>query len=697
MAARKPAQQRKPPPPAAAMPSILDALDDPALFASHFTGMSWRAWRAFLAALFGLPMTEAEAAIYREHTGRTTPPAQPFAEAALIVGRRGGKSRVLASIAVFLATMRDYQPFLAPGEVATVAILAANRAQARSIFRYVQGLLKAVPLLAPLIAEEGAESITLSNRVVIEISTASFRTTRGYSFAAVLCDEIAFWRQDETSANPDTEILRALRPGMASIPGSILLLASSPYAKRGELYQTFRRHYGEDDARVLVWKADTAAMNPRIDPRIIAEAYEQDPESARAEYGAEFRDDLADFVTREVVDAVTCWGRAELPPEPGMTYTAFVDPSGGASDAMTLAIGHLGAGNLAVLDAVREVRPPFDPEQTVAEMAALLRRYGIDRVTGDRYGGEWPRQRFREHGISYEPSARPKSDIYIDLLPLLNARRVELLDNPRLSAQLVGLERRTARSGKDSVDHAPGGHDDLVNAAAGVLVGLDLDRRPSLIPKDAVPVTDAPADLGYVRCVYAVLWIGHDGTAAYAVFALSPFASVPLALLDFDAQPWAAALLGTIAEKLDAAAEAARDANAGSRDHGVSALLYAPDQLVGAGIAAMSRVFSPRLHRHDALHRVIAADPIDAAMLADPVKLTFAASAHASAGKLRVVGEAARRSQALPLLGSLTIRPGETIDGDPLRLALLLGVALALEPEPSHAAPPIPAASVVFR
>jgi hypothetical protein len=78
----------------------------------------------------------------------------------------------------------------------------------------------------------------------------SFRTTRGYSFAAVLCDEIAFWRQDETSANPDVEILRALRPGMASIPGSMLLLASSPYAKRGELYAAYRRHFGKDDVRV---------------------------------------------------------------------------------------------------------------------------------------------------------------------------------------------------------------------------------------------------------------------------------------------------------------------------------------------------------------------------------------------------------------------------------------------------------------
>ena len=97
------------------------------------------------------------------------------------------------------------------------------------------------------------------------------------------------------------------------------------------------------------------------------------------------------------------------------------------------------------------------------------------------YAGLWPAARFAEHGIAFEQSARPKSDLYCDLLPLLNAKRVELLDNPRLAAQLVGLERRTARSGRDTVDHSPGGHDDLANVVAGVLVGLDLDRRPALV------------------------------------------------------------------------------------------------------------------------------------------------------------------------------------------------------------------------
>jgi len=127
-----------------------------------------------------------------------------------------------------------------------------------------------------------------------------------------------------------------------------------------------------------------------------------------------------------------------------------------------------------VLDAIRERKPPFSPDDVVIEFAALLKSYGIHRIAGDRYAGEWPRERFRAHRISYEPADKPKSDLYRDMLPLLNSGRVELLDHSRLVAQLCGLERRTARSGRDSIDHAPGGHDDLCNAVAGVIAETEL-------------------------------------------------------------------------------------------------------------------------------------------------------------------------------------------------------------------------------
>jgi phage terminase large subunit-like protein len=200
--------------------TLAEALRDPNLFAKFFRGRSWDTWQVFLRALFAEgAINDEDLAIFQSCTGRTVWPTAVSSEAALIVGRRGGKSRTLALIAVYLATMRDYSPFLAPGEVGTIAVLAADRSQARVIFRFVLGLLKAVPLFADLIERNDTEQIVLRNRLVIEITTASFRSARGYSFAAVLCDEVAFWRSDETSANPDVEILRALRPGLASIPG----------------------------------------------------------------------------------------------------------------------------------------------------------------------------------------------------------------------------------------------------------------------------------------------------------------------------------------------------------------------------------------------------------------------------------------------------------------------------------------------
>ncbi len=460
--------------------NILAALDDPALFAPHFKGGTWRPWRAFLAALVALPMDADALALYRVHTGRAEPPTVAFKEAALVIGRRGGKSRVLALIATYLATFRDYAPHLAPGEVATIAIIAADRRQARSIFRFTQGLLRAVPMLAAMIEDETAETITLGNSVVIEIATASFRVTRGYTFAAVLADETAFWRSDD-SANPDTEIISAIRPGLATIPGAVLLLASSPYRKRGVLHQAFTRHYGQDAARVLVWKATTLEMNPALDPAIVAEAYQDDPDAAAAEYGAEFRSDLSDFVPRAVVDAATVPGRFEIAPVAAWSYVAFVDPSGGTgADSMTLAIAHQ-EGNRAILDAIREVRPPFSPEAVTMDFAALLKTYRVQKVQGDRYAGEWPRERFRVHGIGYDLAEQPKSDLYRDFLPLLNGGRAELLAVPRLASQLCGLERRTARSGRDSIDHAPGGHDDVANVAAGALLlaGVQNTAQPA--------------------------------------------------------------------------------------------------------------------------------------------------------------------------------------------------------------------------
>jgi hypothetical protein len=452
-------------------PTILELMEAAEWFGRWFQGGTWEGWKAFLAAVFGLPMDAEAAAIYRQHTGRETAPTQPTREGWVVAGVRAGKSRIAALIAVFLACFRDYTPYLAPGERAVVMVLAGDRKQAGVIFGYVRAFL-AIPALQQVVLGETREAIRLKRRVVIEIHASSFRSVRGYTCAAVICDEIAFWPTDEGGANPDVEILKALRPRMVTIPGALLLCISSPYARRGALWDAYRQHYGKDGDPVLVWQADTRSMNPTVPAELIADAYEADEAAAAAEYGAEFRRDIESFISREAVEAVVIPDRHELPPAPDVHYHAFVDPSGGAADSMTLAIAHQ-HGDHGVLDCIRERKAPFSPAEVIAEFAAALKLYRVSMVTGDRYAGEWPRERFREHGIEYQVAEQTRSDLYRDLLPLLTSQRVELLDNRRLVNQLCSLERRPARSGRDSIDHAPGAHDDLINAVAGVLARRD--------------------------------------------------------------------------------------------------------------------------------------------------------------------------------------------------------------------------------
>jgi hypothetical protein len=477
--------------------SILDAVHDPAVFEPWFAKPeTWRGWFVFLAALFGLPMTEDDRALFEKCTGRAEAPAGGVREAWLVVGRRGGKSLILSVTAVYLACFLDWLPYLTPGERGTIMVIGADKRQARTILRYITALLVKVPMLAALVERETQDAIDLTNGVTIEITTASFRTTRGYTLVAALADEIAFWRSEENSANPDSEIIAAIRPAMATIPAAMLLCASSPYARRGALWKAYHKHFGKDGP-VLVWKADTETMNPTVPKSVIEEAFESDPASAAAEFGAEFRTDVETFVSREVVDAAVVTGRHELPPVPGNDYMGFTDPSGGSSDSFTLAIAHRDRFELAILDVIREMRPPFSPESVVREFCTLLKAYGISTVCGDRYAGEWPRERFREHGIGYLCAEKPKSDIYRDVLPMLNSGNVELLDNPRLISQLCGLERRTARGGRDSIDHPPSGHDDLINSACGALLMAETPRNADMIFGSLGTRTLQPRPEGY--------------------------------------------------------------------------------------------------------------------------------------------------------------------------------------------------------
>jgi hypothetical protein len=447
------------------------ALNDPRLLGNVLAGPSWDAWRALLIACVGEKLTAVERETFRRFTGRAHEPNQRVEEAVFLIGRRGGKDRALSVLAAYLAALMDWSPVLAKGETALVLCIGPDQRQAKITRDYVEGVFAASPILSRMVVNKTAEAIELSNGVSVETRAASFRRLRGVTCVAVIATEAAFWHSED-SANLDSEILNAVRPSLATTSGPLIII-TTPYARRGEVWNTYRKHFGpQGDPLILVAQGTSRDFNPTLSQKVIDRALERDPAAASAEYLAQFRSDIESFVSREVIDACITPGQFELPPVRNTNYVAFVDPAGGSGgDSMTLAIAHRD-GEKGILDCLREVRSPFSPDDTTEEFAAVLKLYGIQKIQGDRYANEWPREAFRRRGISYEVADKTKSELYKAVLPLLNSGQVELLDNARLTSQLTGLERRTAWGGKDSIDHAPGNHDDVANAAAGALVAV---------------------------------------------------------------------------------------------------------------------------------------------------------------------------------------------------------------------------------
>ena len=448
--------------------TLRTALENPQLLGGAIPGDSWHGWRSLLLATMGESLKPEELETFRRLTEREQPPTERVSELVAVVGRRGGKSRAIAALLCYLACLVDYKPRLASGEVGVALCIAPSQEQSKIVRDYCEGILEASPILRQLIRRSTSETIELTNRIVISVRSASYRRLRGQTCIACIADEAAFWF-NEDSSNPDYEILNAVRPSLATT-GGLLCVISSPYARRGVLWDSFKNHFGaQGNPSVLVAKAATRELNPSLSQQFIDREYEKDAIWAAAEYGAEFRTDIESFITSESVEACIDPGIRERPYDRRFLYSGFVDPSGGASDSFTLAIAHK-EGMTSVLDAVREIRPPFSPEQGVEEFCSLLRQYQVYGIRSDRYGGEWVNESFRRRGVVVEPSEHSKSQLYQDALPMINSRTAALLDNNTLRRQLVSLERRTTRGGKDSIDHSPGAKDDLANAVCGALV-----------------------------------------------------------------------------------------------------------------------------------------------------------------------------------------------------------------------------------
>ncbi|MBB3288756.1 MULTISPECIES: terminase large subunit [unclassified Rhizobium] len=453
---------------------------------------TWNTWISILRATFGLKLDAGQLERFHLVAGDRDPPNKRVRELWAIIGRRSGKSRTAAALASYIAAFVDHRGKLAPGEVGTILVLAASRVQAASVFNYIRAFFDESPILRQLIENMSSDEIRLEGNIAIAVHTNNYRTVRGRTLIAAIFDEVGFWR-DETTSLPDVETYRAVLPALATTNG-MLIGISSPYAQRGLLFTKHQSSFGVNDGSVLVVQAGTQAFNPTINAQVIEDARRDDPEAALAEWDAQFRGDLSTFIDRAVVERCVEVNALERPYDRKFRYVAFCDPSGGVHDSMTLGIAHR-EGDMQILDCVREVKPPFAPDDVVAEFVQVLNVYKIATVSGDRYAGSWVSEAFKKHGIRYVASERNRSEIYLDALPTMMTGTSILLDLPRLVGQISQLERRTTRTGRDTIDHMRGAKDDLANAALGAIVHVPSTRRTETAARSAPTVNLGHANM----------------------------------------------------------------------------------------------------------------------------------------------------------------------------------------------------------
>jgi hypothetical protein len=435
--------------------------------------------RTILKSIYGLALNDKELLIYQEGTGRDIYLEREQEEASIIGGRRGGKTKIGCIIAIYEAFRGHNLP---RGEMGFVILLARTMSQARVAFRVIRHLIHSSPILRKLVVRETRNEIELNNGVVICCYPCSYSSVRGVTVVAAICDEMAFWYHDENAANPEQEVLDALRPGMATATRSKLIKVSTPFKKEGILWNEFQRR-GELD--YLVWQAPTVNMNPTISSTVLERAQARDDRKFRREFMAEFSEDLSSWIDSEILDGCVVRNRKDLPRVPHVNYLAAIDPGFVHSD-FAFVIAHLSAGNVIIDRLVGwrgTKKAPVAFEWACEQIASILHEFGINSVFGDQYCAPVIRQELMKRSIYFEQlnfDSNTRPQIFGNLHHLLVQSKIEIPDDPELLRQFRSLDEIKTSRGRIDIRASGNSRDDLAVVVA--LAAYQLIERPAPNP-----------------------------------------------------------------------------------------------------------------------------------------------------------------------------------------------------------------------
>lgn len=193
----------------------------------------------------------------------------------LRVGRRGGKSSSLCRVAVAEAIGGEHQ--IPKGDIGVVAFVSVSRREASERLRTIKAILDALGLeYRPI--EDGVELV--SKPIAFRVFPASVGGVSGFTSIAVIADEVAKWKSEESGMNPASEVLAAIRPTMATQPNARLFLSSSALTKEDAHAKAYDA--GETEFQSTAF-AETWVAHPAI-TEAATHTLEPDPKLWAREY-----------------------------------------------------------------------------------------------------------------------------------------------------------------------------------------------------------------------------------------------------------------------------------------------------------------------------------------------------------------------------------------------------------------------------
>ncbi len=461
--------------------SMRAALADDRLLRTLLPGPTFAPHRVMLLAARGEKLTDEELEIFFDFTKRETSPTEPVDVLLINAGRRSAKTILGSTLAAYTAACIDFSDVIAPGETCSQIVLAQSSISAQNVFGHLRAVFQNADLLRPMVESMALDEIRLKDRKSLSIRSNSFRKIRGVSAGMICADELAYWHDSEASANSADEVLNSCIPALATTRGQ-LCLTSSPFGEFGEFHRIFVENFGNmDDPKILCAHGPSMKWNPLLDQAIVDRAMKKNPAKARAEWLAEFRSDVSNYLSMADIEPLIAKKVRVRPPEPGRVYKIFGDFSSGKSDATTAACGYVAEDGKAVIAHSVTVKAPHSTDVAVERIVnELCHPYRCNTVVADDFSNGFVQSALARHGVQLQSSKLSKSQIYESFIPIAMGQRCVLLDDPenRVVDQILGLRTKLQSGGRVSIDHGDRrGHDDDCNAHLGVIVLL-LSRPP---------------------------------------------------------------------------------------------------------------------------------------------------------------------------------------------------------------------------